>query len=161
VICDLRRITRLLLPVALSCGAASVPAQPELTPEELQARIQKAGDEPLEWLALLPLVGEGKAKEIRPKIHQLMLARVKQLGPDDRLQFAKQIAKLLPSVLHSPTEVIEVLGKNKKVYRQLLYHHWLEQWQFDQPLPLIVTFDHPKGQSARLISIQAGKVSPP
>jgi hypothetical protein len=127
----------------------------------LEARIQQAGDDPLAWLKLVPLADEAKAKILRQETHQKLLAATQPLAPAARFQLAHQFAKLLPTTLHTPDEVAEVLGRAKTVSRQLLYRRYLEQWSYQTPLPLVLTFDHRKGLPGQLTAARAGNVTPP
>lgn len=43
------------------------------------------------------------------------------------------------------------LGAPKHIVRQILYHRYLEQWIYPDPLPVRLTFDCPRGQNPQLL----------
>lgn len=43
------------------------------------------------------------------------------------------------------------LGTPKHVVRQILYHRYLEQWIYQEPLDIRLTFDCPRGRKPQLL----------
>jgi hypothetical protein len=43
------------------------------------------------------------------------------------------------------------VGPPKRIARQLLYHRHLEQWIYEQPISMRLTFDCLRGQKPRLL----------
>src|SRR6516225_1558093 len=118
-------------------------SQFQLSPQELEVRLEKAGDDPLELLALARLVDETKAKQIRLDVQKLLTALAKKLPRTEQYQLAQKMAKVLPSAMLSPDEAVQILGTKKTVSRQLLHRRYFEQWRYEVPLPLLLTFEHP------------------
>jgi hypothetical protein len=63
---------------------------------------------------------------------------------------------LLAKLRHCKTaaEAEDVLGKPKRVARQLLYGRYLEQWTYDDPVPVRIEFDWRKGQEKQILTVQ-------
>jgi hypothetical protein len=55
----------------------------------------------------------------------------------------------------TPDQVRKQIGSPKRIARQILYHHSLEQWIYDSPHPARIQFDCPRGQKPQLIWKQA------
>ncbi len=55
----------------------------------------------------------------------------------------------------TPEEVRQKVGAPERVARQILYHRYLEQWIYDQPVPARIQFDCPRGQKPQLIWTRA------
>jgi hypothetical protein len=53
----------------------------------------------------------------------------------------------------SPEEVRKRLGPPARVARQILHQRILEQWLYDRPWSVRITFDHPRGQPPVLRSV--------
>ena len=51
----------------------------------------------------------------------------------------------------TPEQVRAKVGSPKRVARQLLYHRYLEQWIYDQPSLMRLTFDCQRGQKPYLL----------
>jgi hypothetical protein len=47
-----------------------------------------------------------------------------------------------------------LLGKPKHVARQILYGRYLEQWTYDDPVPVRIEFDWRKGQEKQIQTVQ-------
>jgi hypothetical protein len=60
-------------------------------------------------------------------------------------------AKLKPGL--TPEQVRRMVGAPKHVARQILYHRYREQWIYDAPTPVRLTFDCPRGQKPQLLLI--------
>jgi hypothetical protein len=52
-------------------------------------------------------------------------------------------------------QVRGLIGPPGRISRQILAHRQMEQWHYDQPHHLRLTFDSPRGQSPRLLSIRS------
>jgi hypothetical protein len=53
----------------------------------------------------------------------------------------------------TPEQVREIVGAPKRLSRQILYHRYLEQWIYDTPVPVHLTFDCPRGRKPQLLSL--------
>ena len=53
-----------------------------------------------------------------------------------------------------PKTVRDLLGPPRRVARQILSHRHLEQWLYDQPCPLRVTFDCPRGRKPQVVNVR-------
>lgn len=147
-----------LLSACAICLAGAVNSQPaQLTAEELALRLKMAGNDPAKLLALVALSHPEQAKEIRQTVHKLLVELSADSSPAERQKLTGQMTGLIATVLHTPDEVLEVLGTKRKISRQLLHRRYLEQWVYEQPLPLVVTFEFRKGQPPRLFSIHSEK----
>jgi hypothetical protein len=56
-------------------------------------------------------------------------------------------------------EAQDLLGKPKRVARQILYGRYLEQWTYDDPVAVRIEFDWRKGQEKQILTVQP--LSPP
>lgn len=61
----------------------------------------------------------------------------------------------------SPEQVRQLVGKPKRIARQILYHRYYEQWIYDAPVPIRLTFDCPRGQMPQLLTVPALPVEKP
>jgi hypothetical protein len=52
----------------------------------------------------------------------------------------------------TPEQVRQLVPAPKHVARQILYHRYREQWVYDAPNALRLTFDCPRGQKPQLVS---------
>jgi hypothetical protein len=57
------------------------------------------------------------------------------------------------TVQMTPTEMTKLLGPPKRKARQILYRRYLEQWIYDSPIPLCVTFNCPRGQDPVVLTV--------
>jgi hypothetical protein len=51
-------------------------------------------------------------------------------------------------------EAEDLLGKPRHVARQILYGRYLEQWTYDDPIPVRIEFDWRKGQEKQIQTVQ-------
>jgi hypothetical protein len=51
----------------------------------------------------------------------------------------------------TPEQVRRIVGSPKYIARQILYHRYREQWLYDTPTPVRLTFDCPRGQKPQLL----------
>ena len=51
-------------------------------------------------------------------------------------------------------EAEDVLGKPKQIARQILYGRYVEQWTYDEPIPVRIEFDWRKGQEKQILTVQ-------
>lgn len=149
----------ILLGVVLASPGAS--QQFQLTQPARGQPLNKAGDDPAALLAMLPQAGPEQAKEIRLVVNNTLKELCAKASPGERQMLAQQLAKQIPMVLHTAEEVLEVFGANRKISRQLLHRRYLEQWVYQDPLPLTITFEFPKGQPPRLFSVHPEKLTLP
>ena len=146
----------LALPAVLS--AQALPEQaPTLSAEELAAREQKAGQDPVQVLLLTPLAEEEAARKMRHRVHDLLTGQKANATPAELETLAGRLAVVLPRTVRSPAEVREVLGLPRHVARQILFRRYVEQWAYDAPLPLYVVFDCRKGEEPRLQSVHLNR----
>jgi hypothetical protein len=71
-------------------------------------------------------------------------------GSDPKEEPAHAFAKLQSGM--SPEQVRQLVGAPKRVTRQIFYHRYREQWIYDTPVPLRLTFDCPRGQKPQLLT---------
>ena len=69
-------------------------------------------------------------------------------GQDDR---PRAFAKLERGM--TPEQVRQLVGAPQRIARQILYHRYREQWLYDTPAPIRLTFDCPRGQKPELLAI--------
>jgi hypothetical protein len=52
-------------------------------------------------------------------------------------------------------EVREALGgrEPKRIARQILYGRYLEQWVYEDPSPVVIEFDCPKGRTPHVVNL--------
>jgi hypothetical protein len=55
----------------------------------------------------------------------------------------------------TPEQVRQLVGAPKRIARQILYHRYREQWLYDTPFPIRLTFDCPRGQKPELLVLPA------
>jgi hypothetical protein len=115
---------------------------------------QKAEKDPVQMLRLLRLADAQAAPPWRKRIFQRLVDVQKNAGKEQLDQLGQQFAQLLPVVISTPAQADELLGEDKQVSRQLLYRHYREQWVYQQPLPLVLTFIYRKGQEPVLLKVQ-------
>jgi hypothetical protein len=125
---------------------------PKLTPQEAAARIEQAGKDPSLLLEVAALADDKEAKTIRQQVKGLLRER-KRAAPEDLDKLARRLTSVLPLAARTPKEIEEVLGPPAQTARQILYRRYLEQWHYEEPLPLCVVFDCLKGQEPRLLNV--------
>ena len=138
-----------------------VPAGPKLTAEEAAARLEKAGNDPVALVELVPLLGEKEAARIRRRVKVLLLERKQLAGPEEPSGLMRRLAHSLPAAARAPEEVRELLGSPRLVLRQVLYRRSIEQWHYDTPLPLCVVLEGVKGQIPRVQNVLVPGVTKP
>ena len=55
----------------------------------------------------------------------------------------------------SPDRVQKLLGRPKKIARQILFRRHLEQWTYDPPTAMRIEFDCIRGQEAHVVSVHS------
>ena len=146
----------------LACAlAAQPPPGPKLTADEVAVRVEKAGNDPLALLELVPLVKEKDAARIRQRINALLLERKRFAGPEEANDLMRRLVRRLPAAAQTPTEVRELLGAPRLVLRQVLYRRVIEQWHYDTPLSLCVVLEAIKGQMPRVQAVLAPSANKP
>jgi hypothetical protein len=135
-------------------GQPPAPVGAKLTPAEASVRLEKAGEDPVLLLELVPLLAEKEASGVRQQVKGLLLKRKQIAGPEELEKLAEGVARALPAAARSPAEVRQVLGTPREVLRQVLYRRALEQWHYDTPLSLCVMFAAARGQPARVQTVQ-------
>ena len=73
-------------------------------------------------------------------------------GFDEREDTKPAFAKL--KVGMTPEQVLQLVGDPKHKARQILYHRYREQWTYDVPRPMRLTFDGPRGEVPQLLVIK-------
>lgn len=73
-------------------------------------------------------------------------------GFDEREDAKPAFAKL--NLGMAPEQVRQLIGDPKYKARQILYHRYREQWTYDAPHPIRLTFDCPRGEVPQLLSIK-------
>ena len=76
------------------------------------------------------------------------------LGGDDekdREEPVRDFTKLKRGM--TPEQVRQLVGTPPRIARQILYHRYREQWIYETPFPIRLTFDCPRGQMPQLLSI--------
>ena len=53
----------------------------------------------------------------------------------------------------TPEQVRQRVGPPNRVARQILYHRYREQWIYDAPVPVRLTFECLRGQKPQLLSV--------
>lgn len=51
----------------------------------------------------------------------------------------------------TPEQVHQLVGSPKHIARQILYHRYREEWVYDTPVTVRITFDCPRGQKPQLL----------
>jgi hypothetical protein len=153
------RITGLcLFALALLTGVllANPPAvsTPRLSADELTAHELRAGQDPVKALQLVPLAQDEAARKLRQRVAQLLTMQKRTATAAELEALAVKLASVLPGSAASQPDVREVLGRPVQTGRQLLYNRYLEEWLYDDPLPLCVVFDCRKGQEPRVLTVQ-------
>jgi hypothetical protein len=138
--------------LATASNFADTPPEPTpyLSKEELDQRRRAAGDDPLQLLALTPLVKKTDAKRLRNEVGQLLRQQLASSGFDKAQQVSKRLAPLLSRTIHSSAQFSEIMGSPQHICRQIVYRRHVEQWICVQPLPICIVFDRPKGQDSRV-----------
>jgi hypothetical protein len=54
----------------------------------------------------------------------------------------------------TPEQVRQCVGQPKRIARQILYHHYREQWLYDTPHSTRLTFECQRGQKPELLEIR-------
>jgi hypothetical protein len=148
---DHRRFVVVLIVLALLPAVAPV-GRMTLRADEDAKRAAEAGNDPVRLLELSSRADEDTARRLRTKVRELLQANARQLDSESLRKLAQRIAHILPAVAGSAAEVTEVLGKPGKTSRQIVFRQFLEQWTYEHPLPLIITFQYRQGQPARVRS---------
>ena len=53
----------------------------------------------------------------------------------------------------TPERVRQLVGRPNRIARQIFYHRYREQWLYDAPASIRLTFDCPRGQKPELLAI--------
>lgn len=78
-------------------------------------------------------------------------ARFGEHTDKDRKDLMPPFAKLKPGM--TPEQVRQIVDTPKHIARQILYHRYREQWTFDAPTPIRLTFDCPRGEMPQLLPL--------
>jgi hypothetical protein len=144
---------RLLITVSAILAAPAVVARSEpqakLSREELSVRVQAAGDDPVRLLELCPLADDTAASGLRVRVHHLLV----KAAAADCLDLARKAAPYVAAAARTPQEVRQLLGDPEKLSRQVVYRRYLEQWSYQQPLPLCLLWSVARGENARLVEV--------
>jgi hypothetical protein len=62
------------------------------------------------------------------------------------------VAQVQPG--QSAEQVRQILGPPRSISRQILAYRTLEQWTYEQPRPLCLEFDCPRGQHPKLLRVR-------
>jgi hypothetical protein len=141
-----------LFAVALSAAAQESPG-PRLTAEEVAARRERAGNDPVALLELVALVGETEARGLRQQLKTLLADRKQIAGPEEQERLLRGVARVLPAAARTPAALRELLGPPRQVLRQVLYRRYREQWHYDTPLSVCVVLEGARGQEARVRTV--------
>jgi hypothetical protein len=83
-------------------------------------------------------------------------AKDAELSPENKVwakdEWLQAVAKLHRGM--SAEEVQKLLPRPRRIARQILFHRYLEQWIYDEPVPLRLEFDCRKGQRPFLLTDQ-------
>jgi hypothetical protein len=85
----------------------------------------------------------------------LVLGAARSAGaekPDPPATF-EEVQRQLPRG-SDPKAVRDLLGRPRRVARQILSHRHIEQWLYDRPCPLRVTFDCPRGRKPQVVNVR-------
>ena len=93
-------------------------------------------------IALLGLGAEDPAAQEEER-RRLLTVLLQQARPDGRSE-SERIA---------PEQVRRAFGKPRRIARQILYQRYLEQWSFDETVPLRLEFDFVAGQPPRRVRV--------
>jgi hypothetical protein len=77
------------------------------------------------------------------------LGRTEDKGEKREADLAQAFARLERGM--TAEQVRALVGPPKRIARQLLYHRHLEQWVYEQPYPVRLTFDCLRGQKPQLL----------
>ncbi len=75
---------------------------------------------------------------------------VAQQAKKDKDEWALALARLERGM--TPEQVRRFMGAPKQMARQILYHRYREQWIYDAPFLIRLTFDCPRGKKPQLLS---------
>jgi hypothetical protein len=145
----------------LACALPAQPPGPKLTEDEAAVRLEKAGNDPVALLELVPLVSEKDAARIRQRLNALLQERKQIASLEEASGLMRRVAQRLPAAARTPAEVRELLGSPRQVLRQVLYRRSIEQWHYDTPLALCVVLEGVKGQLPRVQNVLVPGVSKP
>lgn len=122
-----------------------------LSSEELQRRVELAGNHPEKLLRLRPLTSPEDAKALLKKIRTLLVTQNEQLPAKQWQELEKVLARMFPQCLSTPQEVEYLLGAPETKSRQILYNSYREQWRYNRPLSVVLTFSCSRGGSPQLL----------
>jgi hypothetical protein len=129
----------------------------KLSAEELAVRERQAAEDAVQLLQLSGLADEAAARRLRRRAGEILSHQPKTATPAELIALAARVAAALPAAVHSFAEAREVLGPPPVVTREILFRRYVEQWFFESPLPLVLVFDCPTGQEARLQAVQVNR----
>jgi hypothetical protein len=131
--------------------------QVHLTSDELARRERQAGADPVALVQLVSLADEDSAHRLRRRVFELLRNQKANASAADLHALAAKLAVVLPQAIHSPEEARELLGPPRQVSRQILYRRYLEQWEYDRPIPLYLRFGCRTGETSHLQSVQLNR----
>jgi hypothetical protein len=123
----------------------------KLSREELAARQQKADNNPVQLLKLCLLADDRAAQELRTQVRKLLV----DIAVGDRAEIARTIAAVLVDIAPTPDETLQILGAPHQVSRQVVYRRCVEQWHYEQPLPLCLVWSIPRGENPHLHNVRS------
>jgi len=129
----------------------------KLSAQELAAREEKAGQDPVHLLLLCSLTEAEDGRRLRQRVAAILARERKSASAVELTTLAAKVATALPQAATSFTEVREILGRPETVTRQVLFRRYVEQWDYERPLPLLLVFDCRKGQEPRLQSVHVNR----
>jgi hypothetical protein len=129
-----------------STADAPLPVLPQLSAGEVAERERDLANNPVGLLLLGALAPEPAARRLRQQVFVLLKEQRQTATKADLDLLALRLARALPASAHSAAAIGEVLGPPQQIARQVLYRRHIEQWVYDQPVPLCVVFDCLKGQ---------------
>jgi hypothetical protein len=128
----------------------SLYAQAKLSPEELAVRKEMAGRDAVRLLELVPLADAAAAVELRRRVAKV-LAEVPEA---ERATWAGKIVPLLAAAAPTPDDLRVLLGPPPRISRQMVYRRAIEQWTYETPLPLCITWQAAAGQEMQMQAVQ-------
>jgi hypothetical protein len=123
----------------------------KLSREELAVRQQKADNNPVLLLKLCVLADAQAAQELRTQVRKLLA----NIAVGDRAEIGPMMAAILMDIAPTPDEMLQILGEPHQVSRQVVYRRCLEQWHYEQPVPLCVVWSIPRGENSHLHSVHS------
>jgi hypothetical protein len=108
-------------------------------------------DDPVRLLQSIPLADPGATPALRRRAGKLLA----QVAPADREESARKLIPLLAAAAPTPEAVQQLLGPPQQTCRQVVYRRYLEQWTYDLPVPLCVTWQASPGNEMRLEAVHA------